>query len=130
MSQQSFCDLETKDSKYEYRHQSNLFSREMDSSFSGNGSPASTTSNNSSPVPYYRADSLVVEKPSHFNHEASESIEFYSVMNRDNSRVEVLVIDQSQPSCNSAPQSPGSGYNSSKTTDDEGKESYLRYVWL
>lgn len=94
----------------------------MDSPFNGSGSPASSTSShNSAPIPYYRADSLVVEKPSHFNHEASESIEFYSVMNGDNSRVEVLVIDQSQPSCNSAPQSPGSGYNSSKTTDDEGK---------
>jgi FtsZ-binding cell division protein ZapB len=62
----------------------------------------------------------VVEKPSHFNN--SESPDIYSLMNSngENSRVEVLVIDQSEAVCDSAPQSPGSGYNSNKTTDDEG----------
>ena len=90
----------------------------MDSPFSG--SPAS---NGSSPptVHYYRSDSLVVEKPSHVGGESPESVEVYSVRNGDNSRVEVLVIDQSQPTSNSCPQSPCSGYNSNKTTDDEGR---------
>ena len=90
----------------------------MDSPYSASASPSSTNTGSppSVPVPYYRSDSTVVEKPSH-NYEAPE---IYSVMNGENSRVEVLVIDQSQPSCNSAPQSPGSGYSSNKTTDDEG----------
>ena len=91
----------------------------MDSPSSGSGSPASNSS--AAPVLFNRSDSTVVEKPSHVNYESSESIEFYSVMNGDNPRVEVLVIDESKPSCNSAPQSPGSGYSSNKTTDDEGK---------
>ena len=89
----------------------------MDSPVSGSGSPAS--SNTSPPTFYYRSDSVVVEKPSHVaNHDPpSDNIELYSLVNGENSRVEVLVIEQS---CNSAPQSPGSGYNSTKTTDDEG----------
>ena len=88
----------------------------MDSPVSGSGSPASNST--SPPTFYYRSDSVVVEKPSHVaNHDPSESIELYSLVNGENSRVEVLVIEQSS---NSAPQSPGSGYSSSKTTDDEG----------
>ena len=97
----------------------------MDSPYSASASPSSNNTNSppsvpAAPVPtYYRSDSTVVEKPSHFNsnYEASE---IYSLMNGENSRVEVLVIDQSQPICNSAPHSPGSGYNSNKATDDEG----------
>ena len=93
----------------------------MDSPYSTSGSPASNNASSppSVPVPYYRSDSTVVEKPSHGNIEASPEI--YSLMSGENSRVEVLVIEQSLPNCNSAPQSPGSGYSSNKTTDDEGE---------
>lgn len=95
----------------------------MDSPYSASASPSSNNTNSPPSVPaalapaFYRSDSTVVEKPSHFNNDAPE---IYSLMNGENSRVEVLVIDQSQPICNSAPQSPGSGYSSNKTTDDEG----------
>lgn len=96
----------------------------MDSSYSASASPSSNNTSSppssvpSAPVPaYYRLDSTVVEKPSHFDNDAPE---IYSLMNGENSRVEMLVIEQSQPICNSAPQSPGSGYSSNKTTDDEG----------
>lgn len=101
----------------------------MDSPFSGSGSPAS--SNNSPPTYYYRSDSIVVEKPAHLAHgePSAESVDIYSLMNADNSRVEVLVIDQSQSNCTSAPQSPGSGYSSSnKATDDEGIYIYINYA--
>lgn len=101
----------------------------MDSPYSASASPSSNNTNSPPSVPaapaYYRLDSTVHEKPSHFS---SESPEIYSVMNSngENSRVEVLVIDQSQPACDSAPQSPGSGYNSNKATDDEG--TYTNFV--
>ena len=106
----------------------------MDSPYSASASPSSNNTSSppsipAAPVPaYYRSDSTVVEKPSHFNN-SYDAPDIYSLMNEENSRVEVLVIDQSQPICNSAPapQSPGSGYSSNKTTDDEGVYSTLTF---
>ena len=102
----------------------------MDSPYSASASPSSTNTNSPPSIPaFYRLDSTVHEKPSHLNNGGScESPEIYSMMNSngENSRVEVLVIDQSQPACDSTPQSPGSGYNSNKATDDEG--TYTNFV--
>ena len=112
-----------KNKELEYRDFKSRNSR-MDSPYSASASPSSNNTNSPPSVPaapaYYRSDSTVVEKPSHFNNSGScESPEIYSLMNSngENSRVEVLVIDQSEPACDSAPQSPGSG---NKTTYDEG----------
>ena len=101
----------------------------MDSPYNASSSPSSNSTNSPPSVPaptYYRSDSTVVEKPSHFNNNGYDAPDIYSLMNGENSRVEVLVVDQSQPTvCNSAPQSPGSGYNSNKTTDDEGTPVHI-----
>lgn len=103
------------------------YSASSSSSSNGNSFPPSIPA--SAPPPYYRSDSTVVEKPSHFNYESSPAPEIFSLMNGENSRVEVLVIDQSQPLSNSDPQSPGSGYSSNKTTDDEGVYKSLGVVY-